>query len=148
MDGWVDVIESNRSAARHQVKARIGYVHNGKSVTAQYEFLRAFDDTDGPFSYPERQGQFGSEWARTSGLAPHAVTVASMLTFPRQIVAAITDTWQGVAPYDITSGFDSDRNGIFNERGGGHATAACSRRSTCCRYTRHGASTSRSSMDR
>ena len=118
MDGWVDVIESNRSAARHQVRARIGYVHNGKSVTAQYEFLRAFDDTDGPFSYPERQGQFGSEWARTSGLAPHAVTVASMLTFPRQIVAAITDTWQGVAPYDITSGFDSDRNGIFNERGG------------------------------
>ena len=117
-DGWLDLIESNRSASRHQVKARLGYFHNGKSVTAQYEFLRAFDDTDGPLSYPERQGLFASEWARSTGLAPHAVTMASMLTFPRQIVAGITDTWQGRSPYDITAGVDSDQNGIFNERGG------------------------------
>jgi hypothetical protein len=80
--------------------------------------LRAYDDGDGPFSYPERQGRFASEWARSAGLAPHSVTVASTLSLPHRVVAAITDTWQSSAPYDITAGVDTDLNGIFNERNG------------------------------
>jgi hypothetical protein len=117
-DGWIDVVESSRSATRHRVKARLQYLRRAQSVTAHYEWLRAYDDGDGPFSYPERQGRFASEWARSAGLAPHSVTVASTLRLPHRVVAAITDTWQSSAPYDITAGVDTDLNGIFNERNG------------------------------
>ena len=116
--GWVDIVESNRSATRHRLKTSLNYVRKGQSLTAHYEWLHAYDDGDGPFSYPERQGRFSSEWARTAGYAPHSVTVASTLSLPRRIVAAVTDTWQSSAPYDITAGVDTDLNGIFNERGG------------------------------
>jgi carboxypeptidase family protein len=117
-DGWIDVVESNRSATRHRVKASLQYQHRAQSVTAHYEWLHAYDDGEGPFSYPERQGRFASEWARTAGLAPHSMTLASILTLPHRVVAAVTDTWQSSAPYDITAGVDSDLNGIFNERNG------------------------------
>jgi hypothetical protein len=117
-DGWIDVVESNRSATRHRVKASLQYLRNGQSVTAHYEWLHAYDDGDGPFSYPERQGRFASEWARSAGLAPHSVTLASTLSLPRRVIAAVTDTWQSTAPYDITAGVDTDLNGLFNERNG------------------------------
>jgi len=117
-DGWMDVVDSNRSATRHRVKASLHYLHKAQSVTAHYEWLHAYDDGDGPFSYPERQGRFASEWARSAGLAPHSVTLASTLTLPHRVVAAVTDTWQSSAPYDITAGVDTDLNGIFNERNG------------------------------
>ena len=117
-DGWLDVVESNRSATRHRIKASLQYLHRSQSVTAHYEWLRAYDNGDGPFSYPERQGQFASEWARSAGLAPHSVTLASTLSLPHRVIAAVTDTWQSSAPYDITAGVDTDRNGIFNERNG------------------------------
>ena len=117
-DGWIDVVASNRSATRHRVKASLQYMHKLQSVTAHYEWMRAYDDGDGPFSYPEHQGSFASEWARSAGLAPHSVTLASTLTLPHRVVAAVTDTWQSSAPYDITAGIDTDLNGIFNERNG------------------------------
>jgi hypothetical protein len=117
-DGWLDVVESNRSATRQRIKARLQYLHKSQSVTAHYEWLHAYDDGDGAFSYPERQGQFASEWARSAGLAPHSVTLASTLSLPHRVIAAVTDTWQSAAPYDITAGIDTDLNGIFNERNG------------------------------
>ena len=117
-EGWIDVVEFNRSATRHRVKASLQYLRKGQSVTAHYEWLRAYDNSDGPFSYPERQGRFESEWARSAGLAPRSVTLASILTLPHRVIAAVTDTWQSAAPYDVTAGIDTDRNGIFNERNG------------------------------
>jgi hypothetical protein len=117
-DGWIDVVESNRSGTRHRLKAGLQYQHKLQSLTAHYEWLRAYDNGDGPFSYPEHQGRFASEWARSAGLAPHSVTLASTLTLPHRVIAALTDTWQSSAPYDITAGIDTDLNGIFNERNG------------------------------
>jgi hypothetical protein len=115
---WVDVIDSDRSASRHRMKTSLRYTRMGQSLTGHYEWLRGFDNTDGPFSYPERQGHIASEWARSAGLAPHSVTVAANLRLPRGINAAVTHTWQRSIPYNITAGVDADRNGLFNERGG------------------------------
>jgi hypothetical protein len=115
---WVDVIDSNRSASRHRVKTSLRYVWNGQSVTGHYEWFRGFDNGDSPFSYPERQGRLASEWARSAGFAPHSVTVAGSLRLPHGVYAVVTDTWQNGVPYNITTGADADRNGLFNERGG------------------------------
>jgi hypothetical protein len=117
-EGWIDVVESNRSATRHRLKASLQYLHKAQSVTAHYEWLHAYDNGDGPSSFPEHQGGFASEWARSAGLAPHSVTLASIFTLPHRVIAAVTDTWQSSAPYDITAGVDADLNGIFNERSG------------------------------
>jgi hypothetical protein len=115
---WIDVIDDNRRASRHRLKTSLQYAWKGQSFSGHYEWLRAFDDGDGAFSYPEFQGQFAPEWARSAGLAPHSVTVASTLRLPGGIYAAVTDTWQSAAPYNVTAGIDADRNGLFVERGG------------------------------
>lgn len=117
-DAWIDVIDDNRHTSRHRVKTSLQYAWKGQSLSGHYEWLRAFDDGDGPFSYPESQGQFASEWARSAGQAPHSVTAASTLRLPFAIYAAVTDTWQSASPYNVTAGIDTDRNGLFVERGG------------------------------
>jgi Carboxypeptidase regulatory-like domain len=119
-DNWIDVIDSNRSASRHRVAARLQYVRKGQTVSGHYEWLRAFDNGDSPFSYPERPGQIGAEWAPSAGLAPHSATIAGVLRLPLSIYAAVSDTWQSPAPYNVTTGADADGNGLFNERGGRH----------------------------
>lgn len=87
-------------------------------VTFGYEWIRSKDDTDGPFSFPEKQDDLKAEWARSSGVAPHNVTLGGYFKLPASIFLTATDTWHGSAPFNITLAQDLANNGPFNNRGG------------------------------
>jgi len=116
--GWIDTIQSNRSAVRHRLHGRLRYEWARQSVVGHYEWVRAWDNSDGPFSYPERTGQYALEWAPSASFAPHNVTVAGTFSLPAGVSLMLTDTWQSAVPYNITTGTDDDRNGLWTERGG------------------------------
>jgi hypothetical protein len=123
-NGWLDVIASNRSAVRHTVRGRVVYRHGRQSFAGIYEWLRAFDDGDGPFAYSERPNNLAAEWARTTGLPPHAVGVVSNLTLPLNIHVTVSDRWQSGAPYNVTAANDVDGNGLFVDRLGAPRNSA------------------------
>ena len=116
--GWIDTIQSNRSAVRHRLHSRLRYEWGRQSVVGHYEWIRARDNSDGPFSYPERAGEYALEWAPSAAFAPHNVTVAGTFSLPAGLSVMITDTWQSAVPYNITTGTDEDGNGLLIERGG------------------------------
>jgi hypothetical protein len=115
---WIDVIDSNRRASRQRTTARLRYGWRRNSLTASYEWLRARDNGDGVFSYPQRSGDLTDEWAPAAGLAPQAVVVTAALALPWRIDGFLTGTWQSATPYNVTAGRDLDGNGLFTERGG------------------------------
>ena len=116
--GWIDTIQSNRSAVRHRLHGRLRYEWGRQSVVGHYEWIRAWDNSDGPFSYPERVGQYAREWAPSAAFAPHNVTMAGTFSLPARVSLMLTDTWQSAVPYNITTGADDDGNGLSIERGG------------------------------
>lgn len=116
--GWTDVVESNRAAAGRRFHAQIGYTWKGQQFSANYELTRARDNTDGPFSFPERAGDLAGEWARRAGAPPHAVTAAGTFRLPGAVSLNVTDSWHNAAPFNITTGIDAAGNGLTLDRGG------------------------------
>ena len=115
---WLDLIESDRTAERQRLHAQLRYRSKAQTLTAFYDWVRARDDTDGPFSFPEDQNNIRAEWARSSGVPPHSFAVADMLQLPAGLFLTLTDTWTGSAPYNITTGLDTAGDGLHTDRGG------------------------------
>ncbi|MBY0493262.1 MAG: carboxypeptidase-like regulatory domain-containing protein [Cyanobacteria bacterium] len=115
---WVDIVESNRAATTHRLSVQVQGRWRRQFFSAQYERIRAFDDHDGPFSFPEEPGNLRAEWAPAAGVSPHNVTLMATLALPGAVSIAMTDTWRGPAPFNITTGLDRLGNGLMNDRGG------------------------------
>ena len=115
--GWVDVFQANRSAEGHRLYAHAGYAWRGQQLVVNYEWVDASDDTDGPFSFPERAGGLAAEWARSAG-APHNVTAAGTFRLPAAISVNVTQTWRSSAPFNVTTGLDTAGDGLTLDRGG------------------------------
>ena len=116
--GWLDLFESNRAAERHRVQTQLQYAWKGRYLSAQYEWLGAHDNTDGPFSYAQEPGNLRSEWARSAGVAPHGFTAMGTCPLPGSITLTVTQTWRSSVPYNVTTGLDAAHNGLSSGRGG------------------------------
>src|SRR5205823_13226596 len=116
--GWTDLLESNRAFRKHQIHLRAQYKFAGQSLTAHYEWIRSFDNTDGPFSFPAIPGDIRDEWARSSGVSPHNFTIVSNFQMRGGVSMNVAGSWRSSAPYNITSGLDPAHNGLYNDRGG------------------------------
>ena len=110
------MIASNRSAVRHTLRTRVACRRGRHSFTGIYEWLGAFDDGDGPFTYSEHANDLAAEWAHTAGLPPHAIGVVSNLVLPVNVHVTVSDRWQSSALYNITAPSDVDGNGVFVDR--------------------------------
>jgi hypothetical protein len=117
-NGWLDSFESNRRATRDRVHSQLRFDHRRQHVSWHYEWTRAYDNTDGPWSFAERQDDLASEWARSSRTAPHAVTLTGTFALPGAITLNATNTWSSGTPYNVTTGIDEFGNGLRNDRGG------------------------------
>ncbi len=116
---WTDLLESNRRQEQHEAHARLGYsAPNGEDgVVAHYTWTQAHDDGDGPFSYRSADDDRRADWARSAGLAPHAVSVVGNVNLGRLAVSAVA-TWRSSAPYDVTSTGDAAGDGLYDDRAG------------------------------
>lgn len=117
-NGWLDVLESNRRLHRHQVQARAQYSWKQQGVVGYYTWTGSRDDTDGSFSFPERSDDLGREWARSAGVPRHSGTIVAALQLPHGVSASVVAIFRGSAPYNVMSGLDLERNGLFTDRAG------------------------------
>jgi hypothetical protein len=111
-------VTSNRAATRHRLHAQARYAWSRHQISGHYEWVRARDNTAGPFSFAERAEDLTAEWARSAGQPAHAVTVTAAFALPAQTSFNITQTWRSGSPYDITTGRDRVRNNVYLDRGG------------------------------
>jgi hypothetical protein len=116
---WTDWLESNRRQEQQEVHARLGYgaKDSEDGVVAHYTWTLAHDDGDGPFSYRSATGGRSPDWARSAGLAPHAVSVVGNVSLGRLAVSTVA-TWLSSAPYDVTSTADAAGDGLYDDRAG------------------------------
>ncbi len=116
--GWVDRLESSRRLRRQQVHARITYAAHAASVSAHYEWVASHDDSDGPFSFPERQDAVAAEWARSAGVAPHNISIVAALRSLFGAEAAVVFGARSQAPVNLRTGLDVEGTGLYSDRGG------------------------------
>ena len=116
--GWMDLLESNRSAERHRLHTRLSYRRKMQSVFANYEWVHGRDNSDGPFAFPALQDSLRNEWARSASLARHNVSLVGSFQLPMAVTFTLIGSFHGSAPYNITSGLDPFGNGLYTDRGG------------------------------
>ena len=116
--GWVDTVDANRAADRHRLRAQARYGWSRHQLSANYEWMHARDNSDGPFSFPERAGNLTAEWARSAGLAPHNVSVVGSFALPGAVSVNVSDSWNSGSPYNITTALGDAGNGLYVDRGG------------------------------
>lgn len=119
LTGWQDLLESNRALRKQQVHFRAQYKIRSHNLTAHYEWIRARDNTDGPFSFPARQDDIQGEWGPASGIASNNLTLAANFHFAGLFSVALVDGWHSGLPLNLTSGLDAEANGLFTDRAGG-----------------------------
>lgn len=117
-DGWLDTFESNRRASRHRVNSHVRYERNRQHVSVYYEWTRAYDDTDGPWSHAEQPDDLAAEWARSSRFSPHTISLTGSFRLPGDISLNVTEVWSSATPYNVTTGLDPLGNGLRSDRGG------------------------------
>jgi hypothetical protein len=117
-DGWMDVIASNRARIARQLQSQLSYGWRGQRITFYHECVRTYDDTDGPFSFPQLQNDLTAEWARSAGRPSQNITFAGSFRPVKSLYLTLTDSWHGSAPYNITDAGDPEADGLFNDRGG------------------------------
>jgi hypothetical protein len=116
--GYYDLLESDRSAERHRVHVRLGTQAGPVKLTAHYEWARSYDNTSGPFSFPEDSNDLRKEWARSASVSPHTASAVANVNVRGGISVIAMDIWRSPAPFNITSGLDPSGDGLFVDRGG------------------------------
>jgi hypothetical protein len=116
--GWMNILESNRSADQTRLHLQVSRNWKRLSLRASYEKIRAYDNTDGPFSFPLIQNDLHDEWAPSANIPRDIVSGVANWRLPGQVTATFLTKWHGPAPYNITTGLDTQQDLLFNGRGG------------------------------
>jgi hypothetical protein len=98
------------------VSASYSDPRHGRGVRVNYTFARAYDDTDGAFFVPAYPAQAESEWAPASRDVRHRLGGTANTTVFGHLNLFTYWQYSSPLPYTITTGVDSNGDGIFNER--------------------------------
>jgi hypothetical protein len=85
----------------------------------RYRYAQAWNDADGPLSLPADSRNLDAEWGPASGDVRHRFYGFVRTQFPHGIRANVWADVQSGAPYTVRTGFDDNRDTIFNDRPAG-----------------------------
>lgn len=115
-----DVYQFESSGTQNMRQMNVGVrnqISRAFSVFANYNWGKAESDADGAFSFPADQYDLSGEYGRTAFDARHRFSFGGSFGVPylklslNPIVIARTGM-----PFNITTGFDNNRDGLFNDR--------------------------------
>jgi len=115
---WIDVISSNRNLRRFDLHAQLRSTWKGQSLTGNFTWTHAQDDTDGPFSYAEYYNNVRADWARSTGIPARSASLVGQVNLPWHAAMIITGSRESSSPFNTITGNDLNGNGLFNDRGG------------------------------
>jgi len=116
--GWTDWLASNRAQQSEKIHLRAQFRLFGQSLTAHYEWIHSRDDTDGPFSFPAVQNDIRAEWAPSSSIAAHNLSLVANSKIGKALSLTLLDSWHSPLPLNYTSGLDPENNGLYTDRAG------------------------------
>ena len=117
--GNVVQVESTGRAELNALTTSIQFSNQkaGAFFRLNYTLASARDNTDGAFFLPVDPRQPGAEWAPSNNDARHRLSGNySQLFFGRRINAQTYWQFSSALPYTVTTGVDSNHDGVFNER--------------------------------
>jgi hypothetical protein len=117
--GNVIQVESAGHAQLNALTTSIQYSNQkaGAFLRFNYTLASARDNTDGAFFLPVDPRQPGAEWGPAGNDARHRISGNySQLFFGRRINAQTYWQFSSALPYTVTTGTDSNHDGVFNER--------------------------------
>lgn len=82
-----------------------GYLYNGFRTNAE-----------NPNVFPQSTYQKSRDWARPTGSPAHSLFAVIIYSLPFKIGSTTNVSVASGAPYDVTTGFDNNGDGVFNDR--------------------------------
>ncbi len=82
-----------------------GYLYNGFRTNAE-----------NPTVFPQSTYQNSRDWARPTGSPAHSLFAVIIYSLPLKIGSTTNLSVASGAPYDVTTGFDNNGDGVFNDR--------------------------------
>jgi len=120
--GNVIQVESTGRARLNALTTSVNYNDQKRGTFLRFNYTLAWanDNTDGSFFVPVDARQPGAEWGRASNDARHRISGNfSQPLWGRRITASTYWQFNSALPYTVTTGIDSNGDGIFNERPAG-----------------------------
>lgn len=109
-------IESAGIAKRRELMAQARYIGRKLTFFAVYVYSTANSTLDGPFSFPADSYDLRSEYGRASSIPRHSFNLIGNWTGPRGLSFSPFVNIRSGLPFNITTGVDSNRDGLFTER--------------------------------
>jgi len=115
--GLINQVESSGRLRSNAVIVTLqGELINHLKGMAQYTLARTSDDTSDPFEPPANNYDLRPEWGRSALDKRHRFSFAGAYSLPRDFkIAAVLLLATGL-PYDISTGFDDNGDGVVNDR--------------------------------
>ncbi|MBN9617460.1 MAG: hypothetical protein BGO25_03675 [Acidobacteriales bacterium 59-55] len=98
--------------------AYLGLTHFAKSfnLISGYLYNGFRSNADTPNTFPQSNYTETADWARPAGATKQSAYIVFMYTLPFAISTTTNLSVASGAPYDITTGLDSNGDGVFNDR--------------------------------
>lgn len=119
--GVVTQVESTARSATHMLHTglNLNLPWHRTSLFLNYTLGRAMNESDGPFSLPADNHDLRAEWGPSPMDARHRASAMLNMNLWRGFKLATTVNSSSGLPYNITTGFDDNRDTVSNDRPGG-----------------------------
>lgn len=102
-----------------QAELSVSYPPRRLSAGINYALGSAMDEADGPFSLPPDSNDVTREWGPAFGDVRHRVNASLNTDLPAHFRISANFRAQSASPYNVTTGIDSNGDGVPNERPAG-----------------------------
>lgn len=118
--GKIDQFESTGSSRADSVAVTFRTaIANRVELLSQYTWSRSYDNTSGMFYLPADNFNLAPEWGRSDFDRRHRLNLAGIVQLPYGFkFGTITAISSGI-PFNITTGFDANGDGVANDRPAG-----------------------------
>jgi hypothetical protein len=118
--GNITQIESSANSVSDMLVLNLNWMKMGKFfVAANYMLSKATNETDSPLSLPANNFDLRGERGPALIDARHRVFILSNFTLPKGLRLGTSFQANSATPYNITTGFDDNRDSIVNDRPAG-----------------------------
>ncbi|HEX7288527.1 MAG TPA: TonB-dependent receptor [Candidatus Angelobacter sp.] len=116
----IDQFESTGSSRANSVGVTYRTaIANRVEVLSQYTWSRSYDNTSGMLYLPADNFNLAPEWGRSDFDRRHRINVAGIVQLPYGFKFGTITTISSGIPFNITTGFDANHDGVANDRPAG-----------------------------
>jgi carboxypeptidase family protein len=116
----IDQFESSGSSRANSLGVTFRTaIANRVELLSQYTWSRSYDNTSGMLYLPADNFNLAPEWGRSDFDRRHRINVAGIVQLPYGFKFGTITTVSSGIPFNITTGFDTNHDGVANDRPAG-----------------------------